>query len=324
MARAARRRAARADAGSRLTLRCPVCGGRLAGADRLTCDGCGRVYPVVDGIPRLLDETLPGIGEKRAEIAGWVELAKEQGWYEPDDEVDRVLPYVCRDLGWDDRNWRANEHSFDLLLERFVRPGMRVLEVGAAKCWAAQHLIARGVEYVAADILDDPNIGLGRGAFYGDFLRVQADGEHLPFEDGAFDLVYCVATLHHALDLGRMVSELARVTRRGGTVAALNEGTRALRRSGRLVHTRWLKVASLIVLGGGIVLVAGPLVGVGLILGTDAPFWLVNVVAGVVYALAMPFVALTTAYLYFDARARHEVADETEPTELPAEYGLSV
>jgi hypothetical protein len=98
---------------------------------------------------------------------------------------------------------------------------------------------------------------------------------------------------------------------------------RALRRSGRLVSRRWLKVASLIVLGGGIVLVAGPLVGVGLILGTDAPFWLVNVVAGVVYALAMPFVALTTAYLYFDARAREEAVDEVEPAELPAEFGLS-
>jgi len=47
---------------------------------------------------------------------------------------------------------------------------------------------------------------------------VQADGEHLPFADGAFDLVYCVAALHHALDLSRMVSELARVTRPGGTV----------------------------------------------------------------------------------------------------------
>jgi SAM-dependent methyltransferase len=186
----------------------------------------------VDGIPRLLDDSLPGIAAKRAEIAGWVELAKEQGWYEPDDAVDRALPYVCRDLGWDDRNWRANEHSFDVLLERYVRPGMRVLEVGAAKSWAAQHLIPRGVEYVAADILDDPNIGLGRGAFYGDFLRVQADGEHLPFADATFDLAYCVATLHHALDLQRMVGELARVTRRRGTVAALNEGTRALRRSG--------------------------------------------------------------------------------------------
>ncbi len=99
---------------------------------------------------------------------------------------------------------------------------------------------------------------------------------------------------------------------------------RALRRSGRLVSTRWLKVASLIVLGGGIVLVAGPLVGVGLILGTDAPFWLVNVIAGAVYAVAMPFVALTTVYLYFDARAREEAVDEVEPAELPAEFGLSV
>ena len=99
---------------------------------------------------------------------------------------------------------------------------------------------------------------------------------------------------------------------------------RALRRSGRLVHRRWLKVASLIVLGGGLVLVAGPLVGVGLILGTDAPFWLVNVIAGIVYALAMPFVALTTGYLYFDARARQEALDEADPAELPAEFGLSV
>ena len=79
-------------------------------------------------------------------------------------------------------------------------------------------------------------IGLGRGEFFeqrvGPYLRVQADGERLPFADGAFDVAFCVATLHHALDLGAMVGELARVTRRGGTVAALNEGTRAPYRSG--------------------------------------------------------------------------------------------
>ena len=79
-------------------------------------------------------------------------------------------------------------------------------------------------------------IGLGRGAFYADrvgpFERVQADGEHLPFRDASFDLTYCVATLHHALDLGAMVREMARVTRPGGVVCALNEGTRAPRASG--------------------------------------------------------------------------------------------
>src|SRR5262249_58190097 len=95
-----------------------------------------------------------------------------------------------------------------------------------------QHLVRGGVEYVATDILVDRNVGLGRGEFFGSFPRVQPDGEHLPFADGFFDLAYCVAALHHALDLRAMVRELARVTRRGGFVAALNEGTRALRVSG--------------------------------------------------------------------------------------------
>ena len=97
----------------------------------------------------------------------------------------------------------------------------------------------------------------------------------------------------------------------------------ALRRSGRLVRRRWLKVASLIVLGGALALVVGPLVGVLLILATDAPFWLVNVIAGVVYAVTMPFVAVTTAYVYFDARIRDELAAELDPDQLPAEIELS-
>lgn len=219
-------------------LRCPVCRADLSedGGAALRCAGCGARFPVEEGIPRLLDDRLPGIREKRCEIEGWVELARRQAWYAPDDEVDAALPFLCRDLGWDDRNWRANEHSFLLLLERCARPGMRVLELGAAKCWGAQHLVPRGCEYVGTDILADASIGLGRGAFYearvGPFGRVQADGEHLPFADASFDLVYCVATLHHALDLGRMVREMARVARPGGAVAALNEGTRALGRSG--------------------------------------------------------------------------------------------
>lgn len=69
-------------------------------------------------------------------------------------------------------------------------------------------------------------------------------------------------------------------------------------------------------------LAAGPLAGAVLIRATDAPLSLVNVVAGGVYALTMPFVALITSYTYFDARARNELEKEIELRELPAEFDL--
>jgi uncharacterized protein len=38
-------------------LACPVCMGRLQpGESRLRCQGCGRLYPIVDGIPVLIAE----------------------------------------------------------------------------------------------------------------------------------------------------------------------------------------------------------------------------------------------------------------------------
>jgi SAM-dependent methyltransferase/uncharacterized protein YbaR (Trm112 family) len=216
-------------------LRCPFCRSDvIEQADGLACTGCGRTFGrTPDGIPLMLHEDLPGARKKLGETAGWVEKARSEGWYEPDDQVDASLPYVNRDLGWDDPTWRANAYSFANLFDRYLPDarGLRVLEVGAAKSWAGRFWLERDCTYVATDILTDPKIGLGRGSFYGDFARVQADGEHLPFADGVFDVTYCLATLHHALDLTQMVREMSRVTRSGGMVAALNEGTRGLGRN---------------------------------------------------------------------------------------------
>ncbi|MHB8470110.1 MAG: class I SAM-dependent methyltransferase [Gaiellaceae bacterium] len=215
-------------------LRCSCCRAvvRPAGGG-LLCDGCGRSFVrAPNGIPLMLHRDLPGAAEKLAEASGWVEKARQEGWYEPDDEVDAALPFV-RELGWSDLNWLANGHSFQVLLGRYLEGarGLRVLEVGAGKAWAARFWRELDSEFVATDILVDDRIGLGRGAFYGDFGRVQADGENLPFADETFDVTYCVATLHHALDLRRMVGEMARVTRHGGVVAGLNEGARGVFRN---------------------------------------------------------------------------------------------
>jgi hypothetical protein len=96
----------------------------------------------------------------------------------------------------------------------------------------------------------------------------------------------------------------------------------ALRRSTDLVRGRWLRVGSLVGASAGLALALGPLLGAILIFATEMPLATLNVVAGVVYALAMPFVALVTAYVYFDARTRAELEPAEDISELPAEISF--
>jgi hypothetical protein len=96
-----------------------------------------------------------------------------------------------------------------------------------------------------------------------------------------------------------------------------------VRRSGRLVRGRWLRVASLVGVSAFIGLLVGPFLGALLIILTSAPFALLNIVAGLVYVLALPFVALVTSYVYFDARARYELERTETRGDLPAEYELA-
>ena len=99
-------------------------------------------------------------------------------------------------------------------------------------------------------------------------------------------------------------------------------GRAALRRSGGLVRRHWIRVGSLVGLSTVIALVAGPLLGTLLIFASNSSLALLNLVAGVVYAFALPFVALVTTFVYLDVRARHELEDEAAPREVAAEIAV--
>ena len=97
----------------------------------------------------------------------------------------------------------------------------------------------------------------------------------------------------------------------------------ALGRSRRLARGGWLKIGSLTIVAAAIALIAGPLVGTLLIVLTDLPLAALNLVAGVIYAITLPFVALTTSYVYFDARVRERLAPPGGPGgDRPAEIEL--
>jgi hypothetical protein len=93
-----------------------------------------------------------------------------------------------------------------------------------------------------------------------------------------------------------------------------------LRRSGSLVRHQWFKVGTLVVAAAALAIVAGPLLGALLLFIPGTPVALVNLIAGLIYAVAMPFVGLTTTYVYYDTLVRERLAPAAEaPARLPAE-----
>ena len=95
---------------------------------------------------------------------------------------------------------------------------------------------------------------------------------------------------------------------------------RTLRRSAALVRGHWLRVAVFTLLVTGLGLLSGVVAGGLLLLATNASFNIVNIVAALVYAVAMPYVAIATTYLYYDLHTRSVLRERMPvPQALPAE-----
>jgi hypothetical protein len=95
----------------------------------------------------------------------------------------------------------------------------------------------------------------------------------------------------------------------------------SLRRSSELVSGHWWRVASISVVTTGLALLLGPFLGALLLLVSDASFDVVNVVAGLVYTVTLPFAAIATTYVYYDLLVRDRLAEADRATGgvLPAE-----
>src|SRR5262249_31822701 len=96
--------------------------------------------------------------------------------------------------------------------------GLRALDIGCGGGFLAEEFAALGCQVAAVDP-SPVSIDAARGHAAARGLdldsRVGA-GEQLPFQDSAFDLVYCCDVLEHVSDLDRVVSETARVLKPGG------------------------------------------------------------------------------------------------------------
>jgi SAM-dependent methyltransferase len=101
-----------------------------------------------------------------------------------------------------------------------VRAGQRVLDVGCGPGALTTELVARvGAAAVAAVDPSEPFVAAARERHPGVEV-LQASAERLPFPAWAFDAALAQLVVHLMADPGIGLTEMARVTRRNGVVAA--------------------------------------------------------------------------------------------------------
>lgn len=130
------------------------------------------------------------------------------------------------------RQWAVRARTFETFVARVVDPmtrraarPLRILDLGAGSGWLCHRLVRRGHECVAVDIREDSVDGLGAAEAFVDharFERLVAPFDVLPVSGSFADIALFNAALHYATDLGAALTEAARVTRSGGTIAVLD------------------------------------------------------------------------------------------------------
>ena len=101
-----------------------------------------------------------------------------------------------------------------------VTAGQRVLDVGSGPGSLTNELVRRlGASSVAAADPSEPFVEAVRARHPGVEV-VQAPAEHLPFEDGTFDVALAQLVVHFMRDPIAGLREMARVTKRDGVIAA--------------------------------------------------------------------------------------------------------
>ncbi len=178
---------------------CPACKTKLD--HDLHCEVCNITFPVVKGIPILINE--------QNSIFSFDDFDEENAYsFFGTKNKLQVLKKLIPDTGV---NYAAKENYelfSKILLQKKTTPRVLIVGGGVSGEGMSDLLKKQGIEFIHTDIS------------FTDLPLIICDGHDLPFEDGSIDGVIIQAVLEHVLDPYRCVDEIYRVLKEDGIVYA--------------------------------------------------------------------------------------------------------
>ena len=164
---------------------------------RLQCTSCHREYPVVNGVPILIDES-KSLFDTEVLLVPPATKGVARNWKTT---IRSVIPGITENAGAADRIRR-----FLKLLDGIETP--HILIVGGGEVGAGLEEFIDDARYVFTEL----------DVYWGDRVNVLADAHSLPFEAATFDAIICQAVLEHVVNPTRCVEEMWRVLKPGGRI----------------------------------------------------------------------------------------------------------
>lgn len=184
-------------------LRCPICRSPLStSADELRCanDECNGVFPIVQGIPILINEQNSVFG-----IEDFTNLRPT--FFKREGKLLQTIRKAVPKISASIKSEQNFQQMARLLLERTEAPKVLIIG-GSILGHGAEHLLDPRIELVESDVSHGPRAAM------------ICDAHDIPFEAQTFDAVIAQAVLEHVVDPYRCVDEIHRVLKPNGYIYA--------------------------------------------------------------------------------------------------------